>query len=407
MTTPASTTPPEPKGWVRHERTLYATCAPQRIAGVRGRLPKGGGVRYSRPELEAGADRSPLPRRQRRRRMNQIKRSVPSIAVSALLLTLLVRQLPAGALSSLLGGIAGHWLIVATALYIAVNALRAVRFALLLPQQKVPAAAYLPVAFAVSLLNNVLPMRGGELSFVLLMKARYEASMAEATAALGMARLFDYLAVSILFVPLAWLARDHLPARTNWPLADTPTQMVLTGAMGFLLLTAIVALSLPWLGKRSVAIARGLTVRMGVARLPIVGRALSFADRLVAAVAELRRGKTYALLLTLSLGLWLVLFGWLYAFVLAFGFREQFGRFILGATFAVLSKAIPIPTVGGMGIAESGWTLGFSLTGWPAGAAIASGLGVTALTILVSAVFGLPSLWFLSRGRPSWTTRDR
>ncbi len=325
-------------------------------------------------------------------------------AVSALLLALLFHQLPSGELRRLLGAASPAWLLAATGLYGAVNGLRAFRFAVLLPMLTVPARGYLPLAFATSLLNNVLPMRGGEVGFVVLMKARYHSSMADSTAALGLARLFDYLAVAALFVPLAGLSLAQLPRRTDWPVPGTPTAAVLWTVMGLLLLLGLVALSLPWLGNRGVAALRWLLARLNMRDSPLSLRLLSFGERTVTALVALRTGGTYLRLLGLSLILWLVLFAWLHAFVRALGYDVGYRLFIVGATFAVLSKAIPLPTLGGMGIAETGWTVGFTLAGWPPTAAIASGLAVTLLTLAVSAVFGLPSLWWLGLPRPEDTS---
>ncbi len=57
-------------------------------------------------------------------------------------------------------------------------------------------------------------------------------------------------------------------------------------------------------------------------------------------------------------------------------------------TFAVLSKAIPFITVGGLGAHEEGWTMGFMVVGFDKHTAIASGFAVNILTLLASLIFG-------------------
>jgi uncharacterized membrane protein YbhN (UPF0104 family) len=86
--------------------------------------------------------------------------------------------------------------------------------------------------------------------------------------------------------------------------------------------------------------------------------------------------------------IWLGTFGWFWAFLAAVGIRTKAAEVIVGATFAVLSKAIPFVTVGGLGAHEVGWTVGFMLVGFEKQTAIASGFAVNILTLLASLFFG-------------------
>lgn len=327
-------------------------------------------------------------------------------AVTVALLTLLVRQLPPSELRSLLSDSSPLWLLVGGALYIAVNLLRSVRFAMLLGSDTVTVRGFLPVSFAVSLLNNVLPMRGGELSFVLLSRARFGIAASRGTAVLGLARLFDYIAVASLFVPLALLSLDRLPVCTDWPVENVPTLWIVAGAAAFVFAGALVALSLAGLGERLLgAVDRAARAFFPNAGGRIVDRAIAFGDQAVGALGDLKTRPIYVGAFGLSLVIWIVTFTWLYSFTRGVGRDVGFDLFVVGATFAVLSKALPLPTLGGLGVAEAGWALGFTLIGWSASDAIASGLAVTLLTLLVSGVFGLGSL--LKLGLPRATRPAR
>jgi uncharacterized membrane protein YbhN (UPF0104 family) len=66
----------------------------------------------------------------------------------------------------------------------------------------------------------------------------------------------------------------------------------------------------------------------------------------------------------------------------------------VGATFATISKAIPLVTVGGFGVHEAGWSLGFLLVGMPLETAVASGFAVNILTLVASITLtGFTSIW--------------
>ena len=77
------------------------------------------------------------------------------------------------------------------------------------------------------------------------------------------------------------------------------------------------------------------------------------------------------------------------------GVRTGLSQTIVGATFAVLTKALPLVTVGGLGAHEAGWTVGFMLVGFDKEIAIATGFAVNILTLLSSLVFGLGGLGLL------------
>ncbi len=320
-------------------------------------------------------------------------------AVTGLLLALLLRQVPLPELAAELERARPGWLVLGVGLYTIVNFLRALRFRVVLSGYVGRTAALMPVSFATAFLNNVLPMRSGEVSFVLLARASHDIPAAEATAALAVARLFDYLAVAVLFVPLVGLALPQLPPTTDWPVPGMPTAWLVGGAGLLVLAGAVVALSLASLGGRAVAAGRWGLGRLGLVEHRWSQKALAFGDRTVAALAGLRNRHTYGRALGVSLLLWLVLFLWTFSFVRALGIEESLGLFIVGASFGVFAKSIPLPDVGGTGLAVTAWTLGFSLIGWPKEQAIASGLAVAAMTLAMSAVFGLASLWWLKRPR--------
>lgn len=323
-------------------------------------------------------------------------------AVTALLLGLLLRQVSLADLATLLAGAQPQWLLAGLGLYLLVNVLRALRYKLLLPGYGGAARGLVPVTCAVAFLNNILPLRSGELSFVLLARARHDVSGAEATAGLALARLFDYIAVATLFVPLALAALPSLPPTTDWPARDIPTAWLIGGAALVVLAGALLALLLAALGGRAVGLWRRGLDHLGLGQRRWAIHSTSFGERLVLALTGLRSRRIYGRVFLLSLALWGAMFLWTYSFARAVGVTETLGLFIVGASFGVFAKSLPVPDVGGVGLAVTAWTLGFTLLGWPKEQAIASGLAVAALGLAVSALFGLAALGWLGL-RPAAT----
>lgn len=340
-------------------------------------------------------------------------RRLAAPAVTAVLLALLVRQLAASGAqidpAAALARVSPAWLAAGVACFVAVNIIRAVRFRHLIPRPDVGATAFMPIGFALSFLNNILPFRGGEVAFVVAMRAGHGIPAADATAALFLARMLDYLAVAAWFVPLAALSLHRLPPTTGWPVAGTPTAWLIGIAIAFMTALGALVAALAGLGPHAVDLTRRALARTRLDHRPLARRGLDFGQRTVHAFDALRSRRTYAITFALTMLLWLGIFAWQYSFIRGLdlaagpagpGFTDLgFPLFVVGATFGTLSKAVPVPTMGGHGVTEVGWTLGFTLVGVPVATAIAGSLGITILTLVVSTAFGLPALWWMERQR--------
>ncbi|MCB0132209.1 MAG: hypothetical protein KDD78_15220, partial [Caldilineaceae bacterium] len=96
---------------------------------------------------------------------------------------------------------------------------------------------------------------------------------------------------------------------------------------------------------------------------------------------------------------WLAMFACFTAFLSAVRLPQQYSIVIVGSTFATLAKALPLMTIGGFGVHEAGWALGFSLTGMETGLAITSGFAVNILILLTSSCLGGAALLWINRAK--------
>jgi uncharacterized membrane protein YbhN (UPF0104 family) len=175
-----------------------------------------------------------------------------------------------------------------------------------------------------NLLNNLLPMRTGELSFPLLMRRYFQVSLGRSVAALIWFRLLDLH--TIVLIALVALAIETLP-----PLLGT-------AAIGLFLI-------LPWLLYRLREPAWSATVRY----LPI-----AWSERLAPALEGLpTRGVDFARSWAWTLANWgvkLAAFGWILGF---FGDLD-WGPALLGAVAGELTSVLPVHGVAGAGTYEAG-----------------------------------------------------
>ena len=328
-------------------------------------------------------------------KVRQSLRRVLSILFTISVVGLLLWRASPQKILALFHRIIPTWLLLGGIIYGLINCLRALRVFILCRREVPGVLVFLPVVFAQSFLNNLLPARLGEAAFIYFLHSKYRIKWGKGTALLAVARILDYEVVAFLF-----LLSGSFYLTRGWG-----NQGILLWWAGLILLcTSVFILFLPWLGKRMFSLvevafsnepASSSWLRKLNAQLLVGFRYLSGADwRTVISPA-----------LFCSLFIWLGTFAWFHVFLTGLGFHTGFLEVVIGATFAVLSKALPWLTVGGLGAHESGWTLGFTLLGWDIQDAIASGFAVNLLVLLTSSIYGLLGLAWLqwsSKGFPDF-----
>ncbi|MCB0044486.1 MAG: flippase-like domain-containing protein [Caldilineaceae bacterium] len=306
-----------------------------------------------------------------------------------LLIFLLLRQINGRDVLDMLLATDPGWFLLACGVYVLANLLRAERFTVMLamPGAWAP-VTILPQMFALSLLNNVLPGRAGELSFPYYMYKRHGMSIGESGSALLTARIFDYVAIAVLYLFFTLRELDNL---------NPDAARIVTGVGVLLAISVLLLVSAPWLADAAVIFTERL-LRATKRHEASPARSLIATGKQAAiALRRMRNPRTYLLTFVWSLAVWLVTFAWFAALMQAIGLKQRYPLVVVGSTFASLAKAIPFVTIGGFGAHEAGWTIGFTLTGMARETAIASGFAVNILTLLMSVIFGSAALIYLQR----------
>lgn len=316
-----------------------------------------------------------------------------SVLVSALIIWLLLRQIEPATIWRMLIGADGRWLLVGLGFYLLTIVLRAYRFAALMNIKGILAPLHLlPDMIALSFLNNVLPARGGELSFPFIMRRRHGTPVGDTLTFLLIARIFDLLTVITLFLVFAFFLQNQSALGTGMI-----TKPVLGAAFLFLLPVLLFLAFLPWLGKYGYQLLGVVLKRLGLADGKLGSWLLKVGKKAVEAMGRVHNRTVYSRVFFWSILGWLTTFAWFAAFMQAIGTPLRYPLVVVGASFATVSKAIPFMTIGGFGAHEAGWSFGFYLAGLPLEQAIASGFAVNILTLLASVLVGGVVLVFLKR----------
>jgi uncharacterized membrane protein YbhN (UPF0104 family) len=312
--------------------------------------------------------------------LSLLKRFLPYL-VTVLIIWLLLRQISLHLIWQLLRQAQWEWVAAGLGWYVVTIVLRAYRLGTLLamPGWRRP-LSLLPDVLALSLINNLLPARAGELSFPLIMQRRHGLAISESLVLLFIVRFFDFLCVIGLFVVFALLNSANLTRATG--------SFILSLSLLFIPLLVLGAL-LPWLGDKGLQAIIWFMQRPGQAERPFCQKLLASGQTAVSVIGRVHKIETYGRVLGWSLAGWLTTFAWFTAFLAAINIPVPLPLVIVGATFATLSKALPLATVGGFGAHEAGWAFGFHLIGMPADLAIASGFAINILTLLASITVAL------------------
>jgi len=320
--------------------------------------------------------------------MKRIAKGFLTYAAALLIIVLLLSKANPLLIWQLIKQAAPRWLFVGIGYYLLTNVLRAYRMAELLQRPGLfSPLAFLPEMFALSVLNNALPARSGELSLPYFLHRRHRVSVGAGATALLMARIFDFMAVGLLYVIFAFLELDHL-------LPGAKKSVLIVAVL--LAIVLLPLLAAPWVGKTMLHTSERLLAKAHWDESEKAQKLLRIAEDAVITLADMKTARTYLLTFFWTLLAWLGTFAWFSAFMRAMGFDFRYPLMVVGATFAILAKAIPFVTVGGFGAYEAGWALGFHAAGLNSTQAIATGFAVNIFTLAISLLCGGTALLYMS-----------
>lgn len=310
--------------------------------------------------------------------MEAIRLTVPRRFISSLLLAVLFLLLvkwisgirPAD-MAALLRDTRPGLLVGALAAYAGSYGFRTLRFRTLL-REDAPSLKHLFCVVALhNLLNQTLPARTGELSYVVLLRRRFHVPSAAGVATLAAARALDALTLA-LFLAAGLL---FYGAHRSLPLG------VLYGASALLALLA--GGTLFFLPAIAAVLLRSLEAVLHVLHLsgrPLVERLLSKAAEIPAALRALRGRRLLLFSFLWSAGTWFCIFAACYLVLLSFDVIDPadlpFGVSIVGTSALNVTCILPIGALGNLGTWEAGWAAGYMLLGLPKAVAFQTGFGL-------------------------------
>jgi glycosyltransferase 2 family protein len=253
--------------------------------------------------------------------------------ISGVLLLLLANSLrgQADQLASALASADWRWIVPAIALFFTGTLLRSIRWGQLLPEYHVPIVTLFKTLVVGFTVNNLLPLRMGEVARAYLLARWGSVPYAATVASLIVERILDGFSLAVLLLVAIWL------------LPDAPGYLLAVGAIaaiGFLCGLLLMALA-AWRSSALTSLV-GFFVRALPARVgPPIVRA---SDRFARSLAVLHSPSRLARLLGLSIAAWCSELGLFYVLMFSVGIAGSYPRALLvgsAANFATLLPSSP------------------------------------------------------------------
>jgi len=302
---------------------------------------------------------------------------IVSVIITIVLVAALISQIKVSDIVDTLFAIEPLYLVLGFGLYVLSYFLRAMRFHVLLRKQ-VGIKDLFNIVCVHNMVNNILPARTGELSYIYLLKKLHGRKTGEGIATLFVARVFDFIAISLLFIISALIIRDlpEMIIKAVWVIAF------------FMVSIVILLITLLCFGNSFINLVRNFFRRFNLEKKYFVDYLLKKGEEMVEHFEEIKTTGKIIELVIISVGIWLFLYSLNYTLIRAMDINLYFFAVLLGSTFAIFTTVLPIQGIGGFGTFESGWAVGFITMGLAKEVAVGSGFGYHIMILIYFMILG-------------------
>jgi hypothetical protein len=234
------------------------------------------------------------------------------------------------------------------------------------------------------MMNNLLPARTGELSYIYLLKKGSKRTTGEGIATLVVARVFDIICIITLFF-LATFFTQNLPQiiiSTIW-------------IIGLLLILFIAFLAFLLHSKHPLIYLKQFFHKYQLDQHKIGIFLLNKGTETVNCLDKIRNRWIYSSIFLISLPIWFTNYLMVFFLMRGMNLNLPFQVVVLGSTFSLISTLLPFNGIAGFGTQEGFWVLIFVPLGLTLDSAIISAFIVHIVIIMYYVILGVFSILWL------------
>lgn len=306
--------------------------------------------------------------------------------VTFLLLGIILSQIRIEDLIITVKNINKIYLVLGFFLYVFSYFFRGLRFHILL-DKKISLTDLFHIVCVHNMVNSILPARSGELSYIYILKKYHDKSAGEGVATLIVARVLDFIIISLLFFVSSLFVND-LPEMFS---------SIIWLVVLFMVLLAVFLIILLYEGEVFLRFANAIFTTFKLDKNILVNFFLGKAKEVVDSFKNIKNNGKMMELCIISFIIWLSLYFLNYALIKSLDINIGFFEVLLASTFVVFMSILPIQGLGGFGTYEVGWAIGFIGIGLTKELAINSGIVVHIIGIIYYVLLGLYGYQYLCK----------
>lgn len=307
-------------------------------------------------------------------------KTILALLVSIALIAILLTQIQIDELIYAFISINPLYVFIGFILYACSYVFRALRFKVLL-NNRIKFKDLFSIVCVHNLINNMLPARTGELSYIYLVSSR-NVSTGEGIATLTIARAFDFITISLLFFISAMLV-EELPA--------TISNAFLAIAIFLIIVLLFLAIS-AYKGKEFMDKVEIIAKKLNIKRFRIISFLIEKSNETAGSFNVIQSKKVIFYSFLFSIFIWISQYYVAYILLKAMDVDLDMTLVVLGSTFSLFANILPTPSIGAFGVYESGWAIAFISLGISKEIAVKSAF-ITHITtffyFLILGVYGL------------------
>lgn len=315
--------------------------------------------------------------------MDKNKRLILGIIISIFLVGILLTQINVSDIITTISSISPVYLISGFILYGASYFFRALRFRILL-SKKINIKDLFIIVSAHNLVNNILPARTGELSYIYLIK-RKDISAGEGISSLIIARIFDFIAISFLFFISIFFIKE-LPGLVS-------TILFFVGAL--LIIVVLSLILLVHYGNKFINFIEKIIQKLNLGKFKIIKLLFKKMEEAIKHFGAIKSKKITIFTFLISLFIWLPLCSMAWVLLEGMGIHLDIPAVVIGMTFTFFSVLFPVQGIASFGTLEGAWVIAFISLGVEKEVAIASGFSFHIIHIIYFFIFGVIGVYLL------------
>jgi len=305
-----------------------------------------------------------------------------SVAITVGILGFLFSQISLTDLTLIISEISIAVLALVFVLMVAINALRAYRFRVLLSAKEMPFVRLTGTVLVCNFVTNILPAGIGHLSYPVLFQRNFGVPLSRGIAILLLARIFDLMIIFIIFLLSAALAQAIPASMTS--AVHSISLVVLIALILLVSVVVLVRFSARFASRFQVFIEKSLS------RGPLFTKeGATKATKAFAAVRVINSNANLTKVIVTSLGIWTGMY--LVGFVLLrdLNVMIDIATSFTAQSLTLITMILPVQGIGGFGSFEGAWAGAFFLLGVPKAVAILSGVIIHLILFIYHATLGI------------------